>query len=64
MSLDFLISGSLGSFNSFLTKALIPLSLLYLVKIGTGGIISSLLAAWSFKFTIIYIFYAVHCQYI
>jgi len=45
ISTDFKTSGILVSFNSFFTNALIPLSLEYLVKIGTGGTISSLLAA-------------------
>jgi hypothetical protein len=46
ISVDLLSSGSLGSNNSFFTKAFIPTSFLYRVRIGTGGIKSSLLATW------------------
>jgi hypothetical protein len=46
ISVALLSSGSLGSKNSFFTKAFIPTSFLYRVRIGAGGIKSSLLAAW------------------
>jgi hypothetical protein len=44
--LDFISSGILESNSSFFTKAFIPASFLYRVRIGTGGIRSSFAAAW------------------
>jgi len=58
MWLDFFSSGTFWSRSSFLTKAVIEVSFPYLVRVGTGGISSSLLAKHQNQTTIFTVSYS------